>query len=132
MFEPFPVERGNRLVERESADLAQAARAANGAFHGLLARTLHPHALDGGELRVGLQDHLQGWYCLHLFPFMFLPPSIPGVKQIFYPLSSGWRASTPSPLAIGNIGTGNISTLATFSLLAKNFFARGLAPRRPI
>jgi hypothetical protein len=43
-----------------------------------------------------------------------------------------WLARKASPLAIGNIGTGNISTLATFSLLAKNFFARGLAPRRSI
>ena len=38
------------------------------------------------------------------------------------------RASAPAPLAIGNIGTGNISRLATFSTPPKNFFARPLAP----
>ena len=31
------------------------------------------------------------------------------------------RASVPVPLAIGNIGTGNISTLATFSTPPKTF-----------
>ena len=31
------------------------------------------------------------------------------------------RASAPAPLAIGNIGTGNISTLATFSTPPKTF-----------
>ena len=55
--------------------------------------------------------------------------------------SSGWRASTPAnpqrasapaPLAIGNIGTGNISTLATFpSSRARRHPGKGCASHKP-
>ena len=42
------------------------------------------------------------------------------------------RASAPAPLAIGNIGTGNISTLATFSTPKKLFRASPCAIRRDV
>ncbi len=38
-------------------------------LHGLLAGFLHPHPLDSGELRIGLQDHSDGWYDFHFGSF---------------------------------------------------------------
>ena len=68
-FEALAVEDGYRLVERDAADLAEAARAADRAPDRLLARLLRPHPLDRGELRVGFQYHLYRRCHFHLNSF---------------------------------------------------------------
>ena len=81
---------------------------------------------------LGVRMSDRGSHASTPYPHAYLPVGLHARPH------SGWRASTPAnpqrasapaPLAIGNIGTGNISTLATFSLLAKNFFALPLRHR---